>query len=745
MKDGSSTPIVRRPLRRPTKKHVPLPAAQEAGPDTREFDKLRVAASLCVLSESQMMVKVTSRQHGLRVLQPLSSLYERHSLAIANGIVHEKLNQPFHVLIANVGTVPQYLVKNQVIGCVMPHPIAMVPTKLTAADVLGLVHSKEGDSPEPVSSLVPGVQPVTSGTQPVSTRGDRPDPVQELEDLDLSHVPESYRHRLQELLRDFTTMWYGSLGDNATTEHRIDLLPDTRPISQHPYRAGPAARAEERAQVDKMLLAGVSEPAQSPWASPVVLAPKQDGYWRFCVDYRRLNADTVKDVYPIPRMDEYIDSLGTATVFKTLEANWGYWQVPVRKQDQDKTAFACHSGLYRFKRMPFGLTNAPATFQRSIDILLDRFKWRICLVYLDDIIVFSDNMDKHLTHVRDIMTTLRDAGVTLKLKKCDFFTDKVKYLGHVIRLGLVTIEETCVKSLKEAKEPRTQTELRSFLGLANVYRRFIPHFADKAASLNALLRKGQPPKLDPLTPVQTESFNSHKDSVVSAPILSLPKPGRPFTVDTDASDYQVGCALLQTAPNRERRPVGYWSRSLNVHEKNYSVSEKECLAVVWALQTLRPYLMGNHFTVFTDHASLRWLLSILEPSGRLMRWRLRLAEFDFDVQYRKGSYNTQADALSRLVTTGEALPVKDDEIPCFAVNADDATIEDEERDTDSSDSGSELDDFLLSEDSKKPLPGNFVSITPKEMIQEQFADPFCAKVRAQLDGGGILPFQVNDA
>ncbi|CAN8069905.1 unnamed protein product [Agarophyton chilense] len=217
-----------------------------------------------------------------------------------------------------------------------------------------------------------------------------------------------------------------------------------------------------------MLRAAVIKPAQSPWASPVVLAPKQDGSWRFCVDYRRLNAVTVKDVYPIPRMGEYIDSLGTATVFTTLNANWGYWQVP-----------------------------------RAIDILLARFKWRTCLVYLDDIIVFLDNLDKHLTHVRDIMTTLRDAGVSLKLKKSDFFTNTVKYLGHVIRPGRVAIEETRVKSLKEAKEPRTQTELRSFLGLANVYRRFIPHFADMAAPLNAILRKGQPTKLNPLTPVQT--------------------------------------------------------------------------------------------------------------------------------------------------------------------------------------------------------------------------------------------------
>ncbi|CAN8070297.1 unnamed protein product [Agarophyton chilense] len=277
---------------------------------------------------------------------------------------------------------------------------------------------------------------------------------------------------------------------------------------------------------------------------------------------------------------------------------------------------------------------------------MSRFKWRTCLVYLDDIIVFSRNLDDHLTHVRDVMTVLRDAGITLKLRKCEFFTDTGKYLGHVIRPGRLMIEQVHIKSLCEAKEPRTQTELRSFLGLVNVYRRFIPSLSDIAAPLNALLRKGQPLKLAPFTTDQSDSFRSLIKAVKTAPILSLPKPGLPYSIDTDASDHQVGCALFQTIPEGERKPIVYSSRTLNVHERNYSVSEKECLAVVWALSTLRPYLMGVHFTVYTDHASLRWLLNTADPSGRLMRWRLRLAEFDFEVVYKKRVQNTQADALS---------------------------------------------------------------------------------------------------
>ena len=506
------------------------------------------------------------------------------------------------------------------------------------------------------------------------------------------------------MLKEFTPMWDGSLGTIGVTEHRIDLLPGTRPISQHPYRAGPKAREEEKSQVEKMLRAGVIEPAQSSWASPVVLVPKSDGSWRLCIDYRRLNAVTVKDVYPIPRMDEYIDSLGSASVFTALDANWGYWQVPIRKGDRDKTAFVCHQGLYRFNRMPFGLTNAPATFQRAVDILLARFKWRTCLVYLDDIIVFSNNLDDHLSHVREIMRVLQDAGITLKLKKCEFFTDSVKYLGHVIRPGQLSVDEVRVKSLKEAKHPTTQTELPSFLGLCNVYRRFVPKFADVAAPLNHLLRKGQPVKLEPLADVEASAFSSLVDAVTSPPVLALPRLGLPFEVDTDASNNQVGCALFQISEDGERHPVGYWSRSLNVHERNFSVSEKECLAVVWALSTLRPYLMGTHFVVHTDHSALRWLMEISEPSGRLMRWRLRLSEFDFDVRYKKGTLNTQADALSRLGTSGEAEPADTLDIPCFLVEdlPDAAKV-----------ISDDVCDDILAAETAEPPDGSFIPITPE--------------------------------
>ena len=228
-------------------------------------------------------------------------------------------------------------------------------------------------------------------------------------------------------------MWDGSLGEISTTEHRIDVITVSKPVSQQPYRAGFREREFLASEIDKMLRAGVIEPAQSAWVSPGVIVPKQDGSYRFCVNYRRLNAVTIRDVYPLPRMDDYIDSLGETSVFTTLDCNSGYWQIPIREEDRDKTAFTSHAGTFRFIRMPLGLTNAPATFQRTIDILLSRYRWQSCLVYLDDIIIFSKNKEDHLRHVEQVLSAMNCAGVTLKLSKCSFFTDRVKYLGHIIK------------------------------------------------------------------------------------------------------------------------------------------------------------------------------------------------------------------------------------------------------------------------------------------------------------------------
>ena len=227
------------------------------------------------------------------------------------------------------------------------------------------------------------------------------------------HVDEKYHPTIRKMLKKHESLWSGELGKINTVKHRIDLVPGARPFKSAPYRAGPKTRELEEFEIDKQLKAGVIEPSNSEWAAPVLFAPKKDGRLRFCIDYRRLNTITVKDSYPIPRMDECIDSLGDAKVFTTLDAYSGYWQVAIDEKDRAKTSFVCHSGQYQYVRMPFGLTNAPATFQRALDTILSPFKWKTCLVYIDDKVIFSNNVEEHIRHVNEVFTTLRQAGVTL--------------------------------------------------------------------------------------------------------------------------------------------------------------------------------------------------------------------------------------------------------------------------------------------------------------------------------------------
>ena len=291
-------------------------------------------------------------------------------------------------------------------------------------------------------------------------------------------------------------MWKkGRLGEINATEHRITLKPGTKPIRQQPYRQGLKRRQQTEAAVKQMLEAGVIEPANTEWASPVVLAPKHDGTQRFCVDYRKLNMATIPDAYPLPRADDFLDSLGDACIFTTLDCNSGYWQVPVAEGERDKTAFITHMGLFRYLRMPFGLRNAPASFQRALDIILCGVRWQTCLIYLDDVIVFGKTTEQHLKDVDNVLQLLGDAGGTLKIKKCEFFQPKVNYLGHVITPGKLEVARNRVSGFANAKFPGNKPIMRSFLGAANYYRQFIRIFAGIARPFDAMLKQEPPLRL----------------------------------------------------------------------------------------------------------------------------------------------------------------------------------------------------------------------------------------------------------
>jgi len=268
---------------------------------------------------------------------------------------------------------------------------------------------------------------------------------------------------------------------------------------------------------------GVIEPSSAEWAFPVVLVPKPEGTMQFCVVYSRLNEVAVRDVYPLPRMDDCIDFLGDARVFSTLDCNPGYWRIPVADEDRDKTTFVCHEGAYRYIRLPFGLSNAPETLQRAIDMILGGRKWKSCLVYLDDIIFFSQSAGEHVEHLREVFTALRGAGVSLNAKKCHLLQEEVEYLGHIVARGELKVQDKNIRGLKEASPPRSKKDLRSFLGMCNVYQRFVKENAKVARPLAAMTASKRPVRWGTLSNEALGAFEELNRRLTEAPVLGLPR------------------------------------------------------------------------------------------------------------------------------------------------------------------------------------------------------------------------------
>ena len=707
-----------------------------AFPTNTPSRKIRLVKGVTIPPMTQAVVEVATPVGGLCFLQNSPKTAHKNLTLLAQGVMDVIPEEPFSAMLSNFGHRPIHIPKHTVVGLALPSPTHILTLGKSAP---GGAEAKEGGGYSEgriINSATSPSSEATEAPEPVSERMGSPPkagdegtpsgaPRSWEEDVHIGIEDGNLRGKIVAMLVEFKGMWTGELGKIGATKHRIELKPDARPIYQAPYRAGPSAREKEKTEIDRMLRAGVIEPATAEWACPVVFVPKKDGTMRFCVDYRRLNAVTVRDSYPLPRMDECIDSLGDATVFTTLDCNSGYWQVEVAEEDRDKTTFASHCGLYRFIRMPFGLKNAPATFQRAVDIILSRVKWETALVYLDDVIIYSRTVSDHLKHVREVLRLLRDAGVSLKISKCAFFDTSVTYLGHVIRPGRLEVERRNVVSIERAQPPRNQTELRSFLGMCNVYRRFVKGFAKIAAPLNRKTGKDQPFEFEVLTDEEYEAFEELKKRLISPPILALPRYGKRYTLDTDACGYQVGCALLQEQPDGTRLPIGYWSRALSSAEKNYTTTEKECLAVVWSILTLRPYLYGNTFNLRTDHEALRWVLNLADSSGRLARWRLRLAEYDYEVQYRPGVKHQLADGVSRLRVKDALSEPVDDEVPCFAVQWQEEGENPSRRGTVQwvpPPYRSDGDDYALA---VTPEERDISPISIEEFLQEQAGDPFC--------------------
>jgi hypothetical protein len=493
-----------------------------------------------------------------------------------------------------------------------------------------------------------------------------------------------YQQQMQRLLMEYAHLFDNRAPgaarmDGEVVEHSI-VTGRAYPIARPPRRQSPAMEAVIDTEVKNLLDAKVIRPSNSPWASNLVLVRKKDGTWRPCVDFRELNAVTETDVYPIPAIDQLLYNMQGAKVFSCMDLQGAYHQIRISEQDQKKTAFICRGGLYEYIRMPFGLKNAPATFQRFMNMMLSTGGLRtFVMAYLDDLVVFSRNMDSHMDHVRQTLSVLSRHGVKLKLSKCQFGMNRIRYLGHVLDGEGVHVDPEYIRAVMEMPDPTNVSELRTFLGMAGYYRGFIPAYAKMAQPLYELMKKAVTWRWDD---AEKQATSQLKQALTSAPVLLMPDYSKPFIIQTDASTHGIGAVLSQrvkdeTTGTEVERPIAYVSRSLKPAETRYAATHLEMLAVMYGINKFRHYVGGSRFLLQTDHRALEGIMKSKDLQGRMARWVTTLQEYDFALQYRKGAANGNADALSRL-------PVKHVVAALHQPNHDDAGMEEEKQDVDDS-------------------------------------------------------------
>lgn len=421
-------------------------------------------------------------------------------------------------------------------------------------------------------------------------------------------------------------------------DHKIDLIPGSTAPNRPPYRVSQSQQAEILKQVEELLDKGLVRPSSSPFCSPVLLIQKKDGSFRMCVDYRALNKITIKNRFPIPRIDDIMDKLKGATMFSRIDLKSGYHQVRVVPEDIHKTAFRTSFGLYEFLVVPFGLTNAPATFNRMMDRIFRKYK-DFTGTFFDDILVFSKTEDEHYEHLKKVFDELRQHQLYANPVKSEFFLEEIHYLGHIVSSEGIRMDPAKVKAIIEWPDLQGIHEVRSFLGLCSYYRRFIYHFAHIAGPLHDLTKKSSKFQW---TPKEKQSFEALKKAISTGPVLIVPDLSRPFHVSADASGDCVGAVL-----NQDGHPVAFESKRLKVNELNYDIYDKELTAVVHALKIWKHYLLGIDFTVKTDHQSLQYLFRQALIKDRHIKWVNFLNTFHFQFLHIAGKENVVADALSR--------------------------------------------------------------------------------------------------
>lgn len=461
-------------------------------------------------------------------------------------------------------------------------------------------------------------------------------------DTHLSYLNLSERSDIIELIEKHSLLFSDVPSCTNVLSHDIDVG-DAAPVKQHPYRVNPEKREILKREVDYMLQHGIAEPSASSWSSPCLLVDKSDKTPRFCTDFRKVNSVTKPDCFPLPRLEDCIDRVGSASFVTKLDLLKGYWQVPLTDRAREISAFVTPDDFCQYTVMAFGMRNAPATFQRLVNKVLRDVA--DCEAYLDDVVIYSSDWSQHLTQLEEVFSRLAAANLTLNLAKCEFGQATVTYLGKVVGCGKVCPISAKVDAILNFGVPSSRSELKRFLGMAGYYRSFCRNFASVAAPLTNLLS----PKVPFVwSDVCQLAFENLKALLASAPVLAAPDFDRPFKLAVDASDVGVGAVLLQADSSDVEHPLAYFSKKFNMHQKHYSTIEKEALALILALIHFNVYVSSSQpLMVYTDHNPLVFLSRMKNSNSRLMRWSLFLQEFNLTLVHIRGKDNIIADSLSR--------------------------------------------------------------------------------------------------
>ena len=472
-----------------------------------------------------------------------------------------------------------------------------------------------------------------------------------------SSISQEERDRLQKLLRKHEHVFSKGdldIGDCGLIKHRIDLT-NPIPFRQKHRRIPPAMIDEVRSHLEQLLASGIIEKSKSPWASNIVLVRKKNNKLRMCIDYRMLNSRTVRDAYALPRIEEVLDCLSGAKYFSTVDMAQGYHQVSMEDSHKERTAFTVGPlGFWQYRKMPFGLSNSPATYQRLMQEILGDLNMKICVIYLDDVIIFSKTYEEHLANLDIVLTRLHESNLKLSPKKCFFLQKRVKFLGHVVSEDGIETDPEKIERVKNWPVPNNPDNLRSFLAFAGYYRRFVKDFSKITRPLNELLPPTTAKKKGKLehrnwrwTDIEQTAFDKLKSILTNPPVLAYPDFSLPFELNVDACFTGLGAVLYQKH-GKLKKVVAYASRSLTKSERNYPAFKLEFLCLKWAVtDKFKDYLTGNHFSVYTDSNPLTHVLTSAKLDATGQRWVSALAAYDFDLNYKPGVKNTDADALSR--------------------------------------------------------------------------------------------------